>query len=446
MGRSCEVHLLDPKSKKVLMTSPVPYGAYLKVREGERVKKDQELCYWDPYNAVILAKSAGTIEFEAIEEGITYKEEYDEQTGHKQKVIIDTRDKTKNPTLLVRDKEDVITHYNLPVEARLMVETGEDIFAGKILVKIPRMIGKSRDITGGLPRVTELFEARKPSNTAVVSEINGAVTYGGVKRGNREVFIESKEGIKKKYLVPLSKHILVQDNDYVKAGGPLSDGVMAPADILAIMGPTAVQRYLVNELQEVYRLQGVKINDKHLEVIVRQMMSKFEVVEPGDTTFMSGQIVDKVFFRAENDKIYDKKVVTDVGDSQTVQAGQIISVRQFKQENTELEKEDLQLVQARDAEPAVARPKLQGITQTSLGTESFISAASFQETTKVLSEASIRGKCDTLRGLKENVIVGHLIPAGTGLKEYGRLIIGSKEEYEQAACAKNEVLQEQPAL
>ena len=442
MGRSCEVRLLDPKSKKVLMTSSVPYGAYLQVGEGEQVKKGQELCYWDPYNAVILAKSSGTVSFEAIEEGITYKEEYDEQTGHKQKVIIDTRDKTKNPTLLVCGKKNAITHYNLPVKARLMVDEGEEICAGQILVKIPRMMGKSRDITGGLPRVTELFEARKPSNTAVVSEINGAVIYGGIKRGNREVFIESKAGVKKKYLVPLSKHILVQENDYVKAGDPLSDGVIAPADILAIMGPTAVQKYIVNELQEVYRLQGVKINDKHIEVIVKQMMSKFEVIESGDTTLMPGQIVDKILFREENDKILDKKVVTEAGDSQIFQAGQIVSIREFNQEVADLKKKGLKLVQVRDIEPAVARQKLQGITQTSLGTESFISAASFQETTKVLSEASIRGKCDALRGLKENVIVGHLIPAGTGLKKYGRLIIGSKAEYEKIAHAKNAISQE----
>lgn len=446
MGRSCEAHILDPKTKKVLMTSPVPYGAYLRVREGEQVTKGQELCYWDPYNAVILAKLAGTVTFEAIEEGVTYKEEYDEQTGHKQKVIIDTRDKTKNPTLLVQGKKDVNTHYNLPLKARLMVEEGDKIGAGQILVKIPRMMDKSRDITGGLPRVTELFEARNPSNTAVVSEINGAVTYGGIKRGNREVVIESKEGIKKTYLVSLSKHILVQDNDYIKAGAPLSDGVIAPADILAIMGPTTVQKYLVNELQDVYRLQGVKINDKHFEVIVKQMMSKFEVIESGDTTFMPGQIVDKVILRKENDKILDKKVITDAGDSQLFKAGQVTSTREFKQETAALKDKGLKTVQARDAEPAVARPKLQGITQASLRTESFISAASFQETTKVLSEAAIKGKCDTLRGLKENVIVGHLIPAGTGLKKYSQLIIGSREEYEKVARAKNVVAQEQTVL
>lgn len=446
MSRSCEVHILDPTSKKVLMTSPVPYGSYLQVREGEQVDKDQELCYWDPYNAIILSKSTGKVVFEAIEEGITYKEEYDEQTGHKQKVIIDTRDKTKNPTLLVEGKKNVTTPYNLPVQARLMVEEGEKISAGQVLVKIPRMMGKSRDITGGLPRVTELFEARNPSNMAVVSEINGAVTYGGIKRGNREVFIESKEGVKKKYSISLSKHILVQDNDYIHAGDPLSDGIIAPADILAIMGPTALQRYLVNELQDVYRLQGVKIHDKHLEVIVKQMMNKLEVLESGDTTFMPGQILNKLLFREENDKILDKKVVTDAGDSQVFKAGQVISVRKFMQEATALRERGLKPVQARDAEPAISRPRLQGITQASLSTESFISAASFQETTKVLSEASIRGKCDQLRGLKENVIVGHLIPAGTGLQKYNQLIIGPKKEYEEVVHAQDAISKDRAVL
>lgn len=435
MSRSCELKIIDPKSKKVLMTSPVSYGAYLRVKEGDVVQINQELCYWDPYNAVILATVDGTVAFEAIEEGVTYKEEYDEQTGHKQKVIVDTRDKTKNPVITIEGKEDATSTYNLPVKARLMVKAGDKISAGQILVKIPRMMGKSRDITGGLPRVTELFEARNPSNTAVVSEINGAVVYGGIKRGNREVFIESKEGIRKRYLVPLSKHILVQDNDYVKSGSPLSDGIIAPADILAIKGPTELQRYLVNELQAVYRLQGVKINDKHVEIIVRQMMSKVEVLEAGDTSFMAGQAVSKFLFREENDKILDKKVVTDVGDSQLLKAGQVISARKLSQENAALKDQGLKLVQVRDAEPAVSRPKLQGITQASLATESYISAASFQETTKVLSEAAIRGKCDQLKGLKENVIAGHLIPAGTGLQKYSNLRVKVKET-EQVELAK----------
>ncbi|XWN34730.1 MAG: DNA-directed RNA polymerase subunit beta' [Roseivirga sp.] len=446
MSRSCEVQILDPKSKKVLMTSHVPYGAYLKVKEGEKVQKEQELCYWDPYNAFILATRKGTIVFETIEEGVTYQEEYDEQTGHKQKVIVDTRDRTKNPGLIIEDAQGETSAYNLPVKARLMVEEGDEVLPGQILAKIPRTQSKSRDITGGLPRVTELFEARNPSNTAVVSEIDGAVIYGGIKRGNREIFIESKEGIRKRYLVPLSKHILAQDNDYVKAGQPLSDGVITPNDILAIKGPTAVQRYLVKELQAVYRLQGVRINDKHVEVIVRQMMSKVEVLEPGDTTFMASQIVDKFFFREENDKILDKKVITEAGDSQLLKPGQVVSARKLKEEVESLERQHLKPPQARAAEPAVSRPKLQGITQASLGTESFISAASFQETTKVLSEASIRGKRDILKGLKENVIVGHLIPAGTGLKRYSQLIVGAKEEYESMMAAEDTSYPETAAL
>ena len=442
MSRSCELKILDPQSKKVLMTSQVPYGAYLKVKEGEQVQKDQELCYWDPYNAVILATLDGTLTFEAIEEDVTYKEEYDEQTGHKQKVVVDARDKTKNPVLIIEGQNKEIVSYNIPVKARLMVENGAKVHAGQILVKIPRTMSKSRDITGGLPRVTELFEARNPSNTAVVSEINGFVVYGGIKRGNQEIFIESKEGIKKRYLVPLSKHILVQDNDPIKVGDPLSDGVIAPADILAIMGPTAVQRYLVQELQDVYRLQGVKINDKHFEVIVKQMMSKVEVIESGDTNFMSGQTVDKFLFGEENDKMLNKKVLTDAGDSQTLKAGQIITASKLMEENANLKRQGLRLVQARNAEPAISRPKLQGITQASLGTESFISAASFQETTKVLSGAAIKGKRDSLKGLKERVIVGQLISAGTGLKKYGQLIVVPKEEYEKKIAPKDTSPQE----
>ncbi len=430
-GRSCEVQILDPQSKKVLMTSSVPYGAYLDVKEGDLVEKYQSLCYWDHYNAVILATIGGKVVFESIEGGVTYKEEYDEQTGHKQKVIVDTRDKTKHPSITIMGKKGIKASYSLPVKARLVVKDGDEILAGQILVKIPREMGKSRDITGGLPRVTELFEARESSNTAVISEISGAVTYGGIKRGNREVFVESKEGVRKQYLVPLSKHILVQDNDYVKAGMPLSDGLISPSDMLAVMGPIAVQNYLIKELQDVYRLQGVKINEKHIEVIVRQMINKVEVVESGDTSFMPGQIVGRFFFIEANDAILDKKVVTDAGDSSVLKVGQTISASKLNQENADLEKQGLELVQARDAEPAISKPKLQGITQASLGTESYISAASFQETTKVLSEAAIRGRSDKLRGLKENVIVGHLIPAGTGLKRYSQLRVSSKESYEK---------------
>ncbi|MCG8340578.1 MAG: DNA-directed RNA polymerase subunit beta' [Cytophagales bacterium] len=436
MGRSGEIKIINTKTKKVLVTNHVPYGAYLKVKEGEKVKKGQELCYWDPYNAVILSALNGKAEFEAIEEGITYREEYDEQTGHREKVIIDSRDKTKNPTIIVKGNKEEVASYSIPLGAHLVVKEGEEIEAGKILAKIPRTMSKSRDITGGLPRVTELFEARNPSNPAIVSEIDGVVTYGNIKRGSREILIESKEGVKKKYLASLSKHILVQDNDYVKAGYPLSDGSITPADILAIKGPTAVQEYLVDEIQEVYRLQGVKINDKHIEVIVRQMMQKVEIIEPGDTTFSTGQIVDKFLFREENDKILDKKVVTDPGDSGLLKVGQIISTRKLREENANLKRLSLQPVQVREAEPAVSQSKLQGITQASLGTESFMSAASFQETTKVLSEAAIRAKRDTLKGLKENVVVGHLVPAGTGLREYNKLIVGSKEEYEALVASK----------
>jgi len=442
MGRAGEIRVIDPKSKKTLISNHVPYGAFLKVKDGQKVEKGEELCNWDPYNAVIMSELNGKVEFDAIEEGITFREESDEQTGHREKVITDTKDKTKNPAIVVIPKKGDQKAYNIPVGAHLTVEIGQEIIAGQVMAKIPRTMGKSRDITGGLPRVTELFEARNPSNPAVVSEINGVVTYGGIKRGNREIMIESKDGIKKKYLVPLSKHILVQDNDFVKAGYPLSDGAITPADILSIKGPTAVQEYLVNEIQEVYRLQGVKINDKHIEVIVSQMMQKVVIIDSGDTIFLSNQLVDKFLFREENDAILDQKVVMDGGDSENLKPGMIISSRKLRDENSSLKRKDMKLVEVRDAQPAVSRPTLQGITQASLGTESFISAASFQETTKVLSEASIRGKRDRLIGLKENVIVGHLIPAGTGLREYGNLIVGNKEEYEQLLAAKEESARE----
>ncbi len=435
MVRTGEIQIVDPKSNKVLISNHVPYGATLDVKEGDKVEKGQQLCKWDPYNAVILSEFDGKVEFDAIEEGVTYKEEFDEQTGHREKVITDTRDKTKNPAVIVNSKNDTKA-YNIPVGAHLAVEAGDKVKVGQPLAKIPRTMGKSRDITGGLPRVTELFEARNPSNPAVVSEIDGVVTYGGIKRGNREIFIESKDGVKKKYMVPLSKHILVQDNDFVRAGYSLSDGAITPNDILNIQGPTAVQEYLVNEIQEVYRLQGVKINDKHIEVIVKQMMQKVEIMDAGDTSFLPGQVVDKFLFREENDAMLDMKVVSDAGDSTNLKPGQIVTPRQLRDENSSLRRKDMKLVEVRDAQPAVSQPKLQGITQASLGTESFISAASFQETTKVLSEASIRGKADHLKGLKENVIVGHLIPAGTGLREYEDLIVGNKEAYERLQAAK----------
>jgi DNA-directed RNA polymerase subunit beta' len=437
MGRSGELKVVDPKSNKTLFTNHVPYGAFLKVKEGETVAKGQELCFWDPYNAVILSEFDGSIEFDSIEEGVTFKEESDEQTGHREKVIVESRDRSKNPAVIVNGKKDA-KGYNIPVGAHLSVEEGQTIKAGQVLAKIPRMMSKSRDITGGLPRVTELFEARNPSNPAVVSEIDGVVEYGTIKRGNREIYIESRDGVKKKYMVPLSKHILVQDNDFVRAGQPLSDGAITPADILAIKGPTAVQEYLVNEIQEVYRLQGVKINDKHIECIVRQMMQKVEIIDAGDTSFLQGQVVDRFQFREENDMILDQKVVVEAGDSPSLKPGQIITPRQLRDENSILKRKDMKLVEVRSADPAVSRPTLQGITSASLGTESFISAASFQETTKVLSEASIRGKADYLLGLKENVIVGHLIPAGSGSRPYRTMIVGSQEEYEKLQSSREQ--------
>src|SRR5688572_33066042 len=441
MGRTGEIRVLDKEDGRVLISNNVPYGSYLKVKDGAKVEKGEELCFWDPYNAVILSEFDGEIGYEAIIEGITFKEESDEQTGHREKVITETRDKTKNPSIIVKGKTDT-KGYNIPVGAHLAVDEGDKIKAGQVLAKIPRSYGKSRDITGGLPRVTELFEARNPSNPAVVSEIDGVVTYGGIKRGNREVFIESRDGVQKRYLVPLSKHILVQDNDFVKAGQPLSDGSISPGDILAIKGPTAVQEYLVNEIQEVYRLQGQKLNDKHFETIVRQMMRKVEIVDPGDTMFLEQQLINKGDFMAENDNIFGKKVVIDPGDSSDLKRGQIITARKLRDENSVLKRKDKKLIDARDAVPATANPILQGITRASLQTNSWISAASFQETTKVLNEAAVNGKVDTLLGLKENVIVGHLIPAGTGLRQYEKLVVGSKEEYERLMATKQEVEEE----
>jgi DNA-directed RNA polymerase subunit beta' len=439
LGRSGEFRIVEPNTGKVIMTNNIPYGAHLHVKDGQKVSKGDVICGWDPYNAVIISEFEGKIDFEYIEEGVTFREESDEQTGHKEKVIIDSRDKTKNPSIKVTDKKgEVIKSYNIPVGAHIAIDRGDKVAAGQVIVKIPRSTGKTRDITGGLPRVTELFEARNPSNPAVVTEIDGVVTLGGVKRGNREIIIESKDGQTKKYLVSLSKHILVQDNDFIKAGMPLSDGSITPSDILAIKGPSAVQEYLVNGVQEVYRLQGVKINDKHFEVIVRQMMQKVIIEDPGDTKFLESEAVDKFDFMGENDWIYDKIVVVDAGDSPNVKAGQIISVRKLRDENSVLKRKDLKQVEARNAIPATSSPLLQGITRASLGTKSFMSAASFQETTKVLNEAAIHGKVDGLLGLKENVIVGHLIPSGTGLRRYDKMIVGSKEEYEALMASKEE--------
>jgi len=440
--RSSEVKIVEPKTGKVLISNHMPYGAFLKVKTGELVEKGHALCEWDPYNAVILSEIDGVVEYDAVEEGITYKEEADEQTGFREKVIIDTKDKTKNPAIIVRTKNGEERIYNIPVGARLAVEAGKTLKAGQVLAKLPRAIGKTRDITGGLPRVTELFEARNPSNPAIVSAIDGVVTYGTVKRGNREIIIESKDGVIKKYMVPLSKHILVQDGDFVRAGMPLSDGAITPNDILSIKGPTAVQEYLVNEIQEVYRLQGVKINDKHIEVIVRQMMQKVEVIDAGDTDFLPGQVVDKWAFRKENDRVMELKIVEEIGDSTRFKLGQPITARELRDENSSLRRQDKKLAKVRDAQPAVSQPTLQGITQASLDTDSFISAASFQETTKVLSEAAIRGKMDDLLGLKENVIVGHLVPAGTGFRHYQKLMTQSKEEQDDMTPAKRRTKKE----
>ena len=397
------------------------------LKDGDKIKKDTVVCQWDPYNGVIISEFSGKVRYENIEQGVTYQVEIDEQTGFQEKVISESRNKKLIPTLLVEDtKGNLIRSYNLPLGAHIMVEDGEKISLGKILVKIPRKSAKAGDITGGLPRVTELFEARNPSNPAVVSEIDGVVSFGKIKRGNREIIIESKLGDIKKYLVKLSNQILVQENDFVKAGMPLSDGSITPNDILNIKGPSAVQQYLVNEVQEVYRLQGVKINDKHFEVVVRQMMRKVRINDSGDTIFLEDQLVHTSDFITENDEIFGKKVIENAGDSENLKEGQIITARVLRDENSLLKREDKALVVARDASPATATPILQGITRASLQTKSFISAASFQETTKVLNEAAVNGKVDTLEGLKENVIVGHRIPAGTGLRAYENIIVGSK--------------------
>ncbi|MFP4059580.1 MAG: DNA-directed RNA polymerase subunit beta' [Bacteroidota bacterium] len=439
IGRLAEMKIVDKKTNIALTTNTIPYGSKLYIKNGQEIKKGDLVCEWDPYNAVIISEVSGKIVFESVIDGITYREESDEQTGYREKVIIETRDKTKNPLIkIVDDKGELLKYYNLPVNAHIIIDEGKNVRTGDILVKIPRAVGKSGDITGGLPRVTELFEARNPSNPAVVSEIDGEVTFGKVKRGNREIIIKSKSGEVKKYLVPLSKQILIQENDYVKAGTALSDGAITPSDILAIKGPTKVQEYIVNEVQEVYRMQGVKINDKHFEIIVRQMMRKVEIVDPGDTKFLEKQIVDKIEFMDENDWIYAKKVVMDPGDSANLKPGQIITARKLRDENSLLKRKDLKQIEAREVIPATSSQVLQGITRAALQTQSFISAASFQETTKVLNEAAIFGKVDYLEGLKENVIVGHLIPAGTGSREYDNLVVGSMEEYDALVSAKSE--------
>ena len=431
VGRLAEMKLVDVNTGLVISNHAIPYGSKLFVKNGTEVKKGTLICEWDAYNAVIISEVGGKADFVNLEEGVTYREESDEATGFAEKVVIETRDKTKNPAISIKNAAgEEIKSYNIPVGAHIVIAENEDVKQGQVIVKIPRAVGKAGDITGGLPRVTELFEARNPSNPAVVAEIDGEVTYGKIKRGNREIIITSRSGEQAKYLVPLSKQILVQENDYVRAGIPLSDGAITPQDILSIMGPTKVQEYIVNEVQEVYRLQGVKINDKHFEVIVRQMMRKVEIIDPGDTKFLEKQLVDKNDFMEENDWIWDKKVVTDAGDSETLKPGQIVTSRKLRDENSILKRKDLRLVEARDTVPATSNQVLQGITRAALQTKSFISAASFQETTKVLNEAAICAKSDPMEGLKENVIVGHLIPAGTGTRLFSDLIVGSKEEYD----------------
>ena len=431
VGRMAEMRIVEPKSGIVLTTANIPYGSKLYFANGSEVKKGDMICEWDPFNAVIVSEESGRIKFDNVVEGVTFRVESDEATGLREKIITESRDRTRVPETSIVDKDgNIIRTYSLPVGAHLLIEDNEEVNPGQIFVKIPRAAGSAGDITGGLPRVTELFEARNPSNPAIVSEIDGEVEFGKIKRGNRELSVTSKLGEVKKYLVPLSKQILVQENDYVRAGTPLSDGAITPSDILNIKGPTAVQEYIVNEVQDVYRMQGVKINDKHFEVIVRQMMRKVNILDPGDTRFLEQQVVDKLDFMEENDRIWGKKVIVDAGDSTTVFPGQIITVRKLRDENSALKRKDLKTITVRDAVPATSEQILQGITRAALQTKSFMSAASFQETTKVLNEAAINGKTDTLDGMKENVICGHLIPAGTGLREYGKLIVANKEEYE----------------
>ena len=432
VGRLAEARFVDEHTDIVLSTQNVPYGSQLFVSDGQTVAKGTLIAKWDPFNAVIVTETPGVIQFEDVEEGVTFRVEEDEATGLRERIVIESREKGRVPSAHVMSENgELIRTYNFPIGGHIVVEDGQKLNAGDVLIKIPRAVGKAGDITGGLPRVTELFEARNPSNPAVVSEIDGEITMGDIKRGNREVVVTSKLGEQKKYLVPLSKQILVQENDYVRAGTPLSDGSITPSDILAIQGPTAVQEYIVNEVQDVYRLQGVKINDKHFEVIVRQMMRKVQINDPGDTRFLEQQIVDKLDFAEENDRIWGKKVVTDAGDSTTMKPGMIVTARKLRDENSQLKRRDQRLVEARDAVAATSTQILQGITRAALQTKSFMSAASFQETTKVLNEAAISGKTDYLEGMKENVICGHLIPAGTGLREFSRIVVGDIEDYEK---------------
>ena len=442
VSRLTEIRFVEPSTGIVLLSQDVPYGSKLYFKEGDLVKKGDVVAKWDPFNAVIVTESAGKLQFENVIEGVTYRVESDEATGLRELIVTESKDKTKAPAVHVLDANgEPLRNYNFPIGGHIAVADGQVVKAGDVLVKIPRVVGGGGDITGGLPRVTELFEARNPSNPAVVTEIDGEVTMGKVKRGNREITVKSKLGEERKYMVPLSKQILVQENDSVRAGTPLSDGAITPADILAIKGPTAVQEYIVNEVQDVYRLQGVKINDKHFEVIVRQMMRKVQINEPGDTNFLELQMVDKLEFAEENDRIWGKKVVTDPGDSETLQKGQIVTARRLRDENSSLKRRDLRTVEVRDAQPATSTQILQGITRAALQTSSFMSAASFQETTKVLNEAAINGKSDYLEGMKENVICGHLIPAGTGLREFDKIIVTSREDYERSLSSRKTLLE-----
>ena len=442
IGRLAEMRILDPKTHMMLTSAQIPYGSKLYFSDGDKVKKGDVICEWDPFNAVIVSEVGGKIHYENLVENVTYRIEADEQSNIREKIIIESKDRTRVPEAQIVDADgNVLKTYALPVNAHLMLEEGAEIKPGEVFVKITRSTSGAGDITGGLPRVTELFEARNPSNPAIVSEIDGEVTFGRIKRGNREITITSKLGEEKKYLVPLSKQVLVQENDYVRAGTPLSDGAITPTDILNIMGPTAVQEYIVNEVQDVYRMQGVKINDKHFEVIVRQMMRKVNIIDPGDTCFLEQQVVDKRDFMDENDRIWGKKVVVDAGDSENLKAGQIITARRLRDENSALKRRDLKTVVVRDAVPATSEQILQGITRAALQTSSFMSAASFQETTKVLNEAAINGKTDNLEGMKENVICGHLIPAGTGLRQYERLVVGSKDDIDDVVVSEEQLTQ-----
>ena len=445
LSRSGEFRIVDPETNKTFTTQHVPYGGTLFVKDGQDIKKGDVIVEWDPYNAVIVSEFEGITRFSDIEEGVTFRTERDDQTGFEEKVVIETRDRKKIPTITILDKDGKeLRSYNLPVGAYISIDDGAEVKTGQQIVKIPRKLGKIADITGGLPRVTELFEARNPSNPAVVSEIDGIVTFSKkIKRGNRELIVEAKDGQKRKYLINLSKHILVQDQDFVRAGMPLSDGAIAPRDILNIKGPFAVQTHLVNGVQEVYRSQGITINNKHIESIVRQMMRRVQIVDSGDTTFLEGEAVERYEFFEQNDWIFDKKVITDAGESEKLKVGQITSMRSIREENSMLKRNDAKTVTFRDAQAATSFPLLQGITKSSLGTPSWISAASFQETTKVLSTAAIAAKRDYLDGLKENVIVGKRIPAGTGMRSYDRLFVTTKEaqdqwEARQAAFAEEE--------